>query len=115
MTIGAFVFAWVYSLAALGRIEDRVPQLPVALAILLSLLGIVLFLYLVQTAIRSMRPISILTDIANARRDLATAVLTRHKGDKAPLAVIEFVDRDVDARGQDSGPSQKEEVVEAAE
>jgi large subunit ribosomal protein L17 len=36
-------------------------------------------------------------------------------GDNAPMAVIEFVDRDVDARGQDSGPSQKEEVVEAAE
>ena len=36
-------------------------------------------------------------------------------GDNAPLAVIEFIDRDVDARGQDSGPSQKEEVVEAAE
>ena len=36
-------------------------------------------------------------------------------GDNAPLAVIEFVDRDVDARGQDSGPSQKDEVVEAAE
>jgi large subunit ribosomal protein L17 len=27
----------------------------------------------------------------------------RH-GDNAPLAVIEFVDRDTDARGQDSGP-----------
>ncbi|MEM7524003.1 MAG: 50S ribosomal protein L17, partial [Pseudomonadota bacterium] len=25
-------------------------------------------------------------------------------GDAAPMAVIEFVDRDVDARGQDSGP-----------
>ena len=36
-------------------------------------------------------------------------------GDNAPLAVIEFVDRDVDARGQDSGPSQKDEVVDAAE
>ena len=36
-------------------------------------------------------------------------------GDNAPLAVIEFVDRDVDARGQDSGPTQKEEIVEAAE
>jgi large subunit ribosomal protein L17 len=28
----------------------------------------------------------------------------RH-GDSAPVAVIEFVDRDVDARGQDSGPA----------
>ncbi|MDJ1157275.1 50S ribosomal protein L17 [Chelatococcus sp. SYSU_G07232] len=35
-------------------------------------------------------------------------------GDNAPMAVIEFVDRDVDAKGQDSGPTQKEEVVETA-
>ena len=35
-------------------------------------------------------------------------------GDNAPMAVIEFVDRDVDARGQDSGPTQKDEVVETA-
>ena len=30
-------------------------------------------------------------------------------GDSAPMAVIEFVDRDPDAKGQDSGPSQAEE------
>ena len=35
-------------------------------------------------------------------------------GDNAPMAVIEMVDRDVDARGMDSGPTQKEEVVETA-
>lgn len=35
-------------------------------------------------------------------------------GDNAPMAVIEFVDRDVDAKGLDSGPTQKAEVVEAA-
>ena len=34
-------------------------------------------------------------------------------GDNAPLAVIEFVDRDVDAKGQDSGPVQ-EKSAEAA-
>ena len=28
-------------------------------------------------------------------------------GDSAPVAVIEFVDRDVDAKGQDSGPVQE--------
>jgi len=32
-------------------------------------------------------------------------------GDNAPLAIIEFVDRDVDAKGKDSGPVT--EVVEA--
>ena len=38
----------------------------------------------------------------------------RH-GDSAPMAVIEFVDRDVNARGLDSGPSQKtEETAEVA-
>jgi large subunit ribosomal protein L17 len=36
-------------------------------------------------------------------------------GDNAPMAVIEFVDRDVDARGRDSGPTMKEEIIEAAE
>ena len=36
-------------------------------------------------------------------------------GDSAPMAVIEFVDRDPNARGLDSGPSQKaEEPAEAA-
>ena len=29
-------------------------------------------------------------------------------GDNAPMAVIEFVDRDVDARGKDSGPTAAE-------
>ncbi|MFO1121071.1 MAG: 50S ribosomal protein L17 [Hyphomicrobiales bacterium] len=36
-------------------------------------------------------------------------------GDSAPMAVIEFVDRDVNARGQDSGPSlMQDETAEAA-
>ncbi len=37
----------------------------------------------------------------------------RH-GDNAPVAVIEFVDRDVSAKGKDSGPSQKTEEAVAA-
>ena len=35
-------------------------------------------------------------------------------GDNAPMAVIEFVDRDVDARGKDSGPTQAASADEAA-
>ncbi len=34
-------------------------------------------------------------------------------GDNAPVAVIEFVDRDVSAKGKDSGPSQKKEEAAA--
>lgn len=36
----------------------------------------------------------------------------RH-GDNAPVAVIEFVDRDVKEKGKDSGPSQKKEEATA--
>ncbi len=36
-------------------------------------------------------------------------------GDQAPMAVIEFVDRDVSARGQDSGPTAEQDADEAAE
>jgi large subunit ribosomal protein L17 len=35
-------------------------------------------------------------------------------GDSAPVAVIEFVDRDVDAKGLDSGPVQERRVDENA-
>src|SRR6202163_4643308 len=34
-------------------------------------------------------------------------------GDNAPMAIIEFVDRDVDAKGQDSGPVEVEAQAEA--
>ncbi|MDY0874438.1 50S ribosomal protein L17 [Dongia rigui] len=37
----------------------------------------------------------------------------RH-GDMAPMAVIEFVDRDVSAKGQDSGPKQDKAAADAA-
>ena len=35
-------------------------------------------------------------------------------GDNAAMAVIEFVDRDVDAKGQDSGPVEEKAPAEAA-
>jgi large subunit ribosomal protein L17 len=35
-------------------------------------------------------------------------------GDNAPMAVIEFVDRDVDAKGKDSGPAQNDGEAAAA-
>ena len=35
-------------------------------------------------------------------------------GDNAPMAVIEFVDRDIDARGRDSGPTQNNEDAQSA-
>ncbi len=73
-TVGALLFAWTYSLAALGRVEDRVPQLPIALATLLSLVGVGLFLYLVQRVLEGMRPVSFLTQIALDTRAVMESV-----------------------------------------
>src|SRR6185436_6346092 len=53
---------------------------------------------------------AVLADRYRARNGGYTRVLKagfRH-GDSAPMAVIEFVDRDVSAKGQDSGPKQNE-------
>ena len=52
-----------------------------------------------------------------ARRGGYTRVLRAgfRYGDSAPMAVIELVDRDPEARGQDSGPTQDAEVAEAEE
>ena len=34
------------------------------------------------------------------------------QGDNAPMAVIEFVDRDLDAKGQDSGPTEARDAAD---
>jgi uncharacterized membrane protein len=71
-TLGAFVYAWTFAVTVLGRIEDRVPQLPLALAILMSLVSIGLFFYLVQAAIYRLRPISVMTSIAQRTQAVIT-------------------------------------------
>jgi large subunit ribosomal protein L17 len=76
---------------------------------------------LAQSQLRDPAMVKKLFDVLGPRYGTRSGGYTRvlkagfRYGDNAPMAVIEFVDRDVDARGQDSGPSQKEEVVEAAE
>ena len=76
---------------------------------------------LAQAQLRDPAMVKKLFDVLGPRYGTRSGGYTRvlkagfRYGDNAPMAVIEFVDRDVDARGRDSGPSQKEEVVEAAE
>ncbi len=70
LTLSAFAFSFVYTLAALGRIEERVPQLPVLVAVLSSLISVVLFLYLIQRVGESFRPVIILTNVAADTRSV---------------------------------------------
>ncbi len=73
------------------------------------------------------RAISILQDEKMVEK-LFTTLATRYKdrsggytrvlkagfryGDMAPVGIIEFVDRDINAKGQDSGPKQNNEAAE---
>lgn len=74
VTLGALTFAWTYSLAAASRIETRVPQLPVALTILASVICVALFLHLVQDTVARMRPVSILTHVGRETRAVIAAL-----------------------------------------
>jgi uncharacterized membrane protein len=67
-TLGAFVFSYVYSLASLGRMEGRVPQLPVLVAVLLSLGSIALFIFLIQVVSLGFRPVTVLTRVGEVTK-----------------------------------------------
>jgi uncharacterized membrane protein len=72
-----YVFVYTYSLAALGRVEDRVPQLPVLLVALLTLFGLALFINLIQRGSEWFRPISILTALADDTRAVVETLYPR--------------------------------------
>src|SRR5262245_7745503 len=46
--LGALTFTYAYTLSALGRVEDRVPDLHVSVAVLLNLACIIVFFLFVQ-------------------------------------------------------------------
>ncbi|MFA6957263.1 MAG: DUF2254 domain-containing protein [Thermoanaerobaculia bacterium] len=73
-TVALFVFTYTYSLAALGRIGDRVPQLPVALAIVFSLMSLASFLYLVQRMGEEFRPGTVMTKMGERTRAVLDAI-----------------------------------------
>ncbi len=74
LVLSTFVFTYTYGLAALGRIDDRVPQLPPLVAILSSLLSGALFLSLIQSVSQGFRPVIILTRVASDTRAAISAL-----------------------------------------
>lgn len=60
LSLMALTFTYTYTLAALGRVEDRVPELTVATAIFLNLACIIVFFLFVQRLSTGLRPGSLM-------------------------------------------------------
>jgi uncharacterized membrane protein len=68
--LGIFTFSFVSTLAALSRVEDVVPQLPVAVAVVSNLACILVFFFFVQQVGSRMRPTAILHIVAEETRSV---------------------------------------------
>jgi len=64
LSLGIFTFTYMFSLSALGRLENPVPELVVLLTVLFSAISIGVFLYFVDFMGKSLRPISICERLA---------------------------------------------------
>lgn len=74
VTLAAFTFTFTYSLAALSRVEDRVPDLFVGVAVLLNLACIVGFFVFVQRLSASLRPGTVMQLVARHGRGVIAQV-----------------------------------------
>ena len=63
-SLSLFVFTFVYGLAVLGRLEDRVLELPIFLTVLLSVASIGTFLFIVEFVGKELRPATVVTCVA---------------------------------------------------
>ena len=63
-TIGIVVFTFMLSIGVLGRSEASVLQLSTAVCIVASLVSIALFLFLVDYALKALRPVSVVGRVA---------------------------------------------------
>lgn len=65
IALGTFTFTYVYTLGALGRVEDRVPDLHVSVAVVLNLACIVVFFLFAQRLSAGLRPASVMLLVAD--------------------------------------------------
>jgi uncharacterized membrane protein len=70
VVLGIFTFAFVLTLAALSRVEDVVPQLPVAVAVVGNMACILLFFVFVQQVGSQMRPVAVMRNVAEETRSV---------------------------------------------
>ncbi len=105
VSIGVFVFSYVFALGALARVEPgHVPQLVVFVAVLSNLCAIVVFFWFVFRVGTSLRPVAILLSLSQRGRKVSDSVYPRAWNP-------ETAERQPRAREALSGPSR---VIEYA-
>jgi uncharacterized membrane protein len=72
--LGLFVFTFVYGVAVLGRIEDRVLQIPVSVTIVLSMASIGTFLFVVEYVGKQLRPATVVASVAREGLEVIQSV-----------------------------------------
>ena len=73
-TVGLFVFALLFAISALNKMEWTGDQLVLVVAAVLGLLSVAAFLYLIDYAARLLRPISILSRVGENGLTVIAAV-----------------------------------------
>lgn len=103
ITLGLFTFTFAYTLAALGRVEDRVPDLLVGVAVVLNLASIVAFFVFVQQLSAGLRPSLMMKHVADRGRGVIEQVYPlsydpkqpeQARGDAVPASPAEVVEFD---------------------
>jgi len=74
VSLTLFVFVFTFNLAVLARIGDSVPALSGRLAAYGSLVAIGVFLYMIETVGKSLRPVTVLTGVGRAGSAVIDAV-----------------------------------------
>jgi uncharacterized membrane protein len=86
--LAAFTFAFAYTVAALGRVGDRVPDLHVGVAVFLNLACTVGFFLFVQKLAAGLRPSTIMRVVADRGREVIAAVYPREADAARPEARV---------------------------
>ncbi len=103
-SLAFFVFTFTFTLAVLGRIEAFVPAFALWIAIYANVLCVGLFIYMIDTVGKSLRPVSLLTAVATAGQEVIREVYPRPVSRTADtLTNVPLSERGEPARVVESG------------
>jgi uncharacterized membrane protein len=104
VALGILTFTFTFTLAALGRIEDRVPDLEVSIAVVLNLLSLIVFFGFVHRLAGGLRPAALIQLVADRAEHVFDEVyplpFDPNRPECAGRPTIENPDRVIEYRGQ---------------